>query len=370
MKIPSNNPEVQIYCYLDTNVFDQHGLNFASPSLGQIKTQANIGHIALITTDILLREIESHWPQKLKELKSKHNAFTSYFNRLPHVPDNLKSTHSPSDINAINEFDFTRCVRQFFEDCYATNLTSKQIRLGRVLDTYFSNQPPFNEGKNKYEFPDAFMIDLLEQFHDEHNCDIHVVTTDRGFLSYAGTCSWMSGYKNLNDFLKINRATVETQADHVSAFLRKNTDAMREQIHSFVQNTPIWHEHQRPEFSIVHPVFTNVSTIDIDIENFPRPSHDLYDTYIITLEINLKISGTVQGTRKHPNNPVPWHVGGGEEQSVVYTFSEIKPIRLMFFLFTGDIRKGNFVPNGLELFCDNLYNEIRLNGALTDPVVR
>ncbi len=63
-------------------------------------------------------------------------------------------------------------------------ITIDSNKTQKIIGDYFSQNPPFTEGKKKYEFPDALVLNSLESWCEKKKQKIYVVSDDKDFLSY------------------------------------------------------------------------------------------------------------------------------------------------------------------------------------------
>lgn len=75
--------------------------------------------------------------------------------------------------------------------------------LEEVVNWYFAIILPFatSRGKQK-EFPDAFILSALDQYHQQHNASIAVVTDDQGFGEACGARPYINHYPSLDQYIK------------------------------------------------------------------------------------------------------------------------------------------------------------------------
>ena len=75
--------------------------------------------------------------------------------------------------------------------------------LEEVVKWYFADILPFasSRGKQK-EFPDAFILSALDQYHKQHNASIAVVTDDQGFGEACQPRPYINHYSELAEYIK------------------------------------------------------------------------------------------------------------------------------------------------------------------------
>ncbi len=76
-------------------------------------------------------------------------------------------------------------------------IVQKDFDITGIIEKYKTYQPPFSEKKNK-EFPDAIVLQQLEQWCKEHNDKCVLLSTDSDLKAYKS--EWLE-YKELPDFI-------------------------------------------------------------------------------------------------------------------------------------------------------------------------
>jgi len=99
-----------------------------------------------------------------------------------------------------------------------------------VFESYFSRRSPFNEGKNKYEFPDAFILEGLTAWAEQNNQKIYVVSEDDGFVNYCSEKSNMVSIHQLRELLALFYHDYEPTADHLNTVIKQNYIAISNRI--------------------------------------------------------------------------------------------------------------------------------------------
>jgi hypothetical protein len=89
---------------------------------------------------------------------------------------------------------------KFLEECKPNVLPVKDSYLKSVLDDYFGRRPPFGEGKDKAQFPDALAIVALIDY-SKHDRTICAVSGDQAFRAGCNPLFHLDPYESLPKFL-------------------------------------------------------------------------------------------------------------------------------------------------------------------------
>lgn len=71
-----------------------------------------------------------------------------------------------------------------------------------IFDCYFDIRPPFTKKKNK-EFPDAFILSALDQYHDTHKERIAIISSDNDFRTASMTRHYIAHFYTLHEYIRL-----------------------------------------------------------------------------------------------------------------------------------------------------------------------
>jgi hypothetical protein len=205
---------------LDTQVFVATSFGFSGKSFQALKKHLESGRLNLVMTDITVREVKSRIKQsvaaELINQKTYVNGASALFNAsLPEVLAGLNKV-DPDVVtkDLCDQFD------AFLAEVKATVIETADLSVGDVLDKYFASQPPFGDGeKKKYEFPDAFAVQALAEWAEDHDVPMFVVSRDNLFQQACGACSHLIPKTTINEVLD----HVASDDEQLAAFVRTET---------------------------------------------------------------------------------------------------------------------------------------------------
>ena len=74
--------------------------------------------------------------------------------------------------------------------------------IDNVVDWYFQVEAPFSEKKKK-EFPDAFILSVLDEYHREHHgAHIAVISKDKDFSNACMTRRYLHNFQEISEYIK------------------------------------------------------------------------------------------------------------------------------------------------------------------------
>ena len=139
----------------------------------------------------------------------------------------------------------------FLSDMSATILSASEASIPAVFDKYFGKRPPFGDGKNKSEFPDAFAIETLEAWCLRNDEKIYIVSGDKGFKNHCDTSNRLFALKGLADFIAIVVEHDEVLVPNVQNLLGINMNRIHHAIAASFCEQGFWIENQEGDVNDV-----------------------------------------------------------------------------------------------------------------------
>ncbi len=165
------------YVFVDTQVFVASGFDYDSGRLAHAKQLAVDGRIRFLTTDITRREIISN-------IQEAVSIATGIVQKLRQKGRVLATSKEPSFDAVFNAYDEGKIVahladrlREFETDSGTTLLDIGATSTTEVFRKYFERRPPFSD-KKKSEFPDAFVLQTLEDWCSQGDTKAYVISGD------------------------------------------------------------------------------------------------------------------------------------------------------------------------------------------------
>ena len=182
------NEEIKThYIFLDTSVFIKENF-FAGNKLKAFLKHEQESDIELLTTEITTKECISNLGVFLANSNSAFNKALKELNNKAKTFKNIESLKQLFNLH--NTFDFENEKKDL--EVQFSKLISEHFKLVdidsnktlKVIDDYFKQNAPFKNGKKKYEFPDAIVLNSLETWCKENKRKIYVVADDKDLNSY------------------------------------------------------------------------------------------------------------------------------------------------------------------------------------------
>jgi PIN domain len=209
---------------LDTSVIIANNFDYSNPTLQVLERLAREGHARLVTTSIIVSEVESNIKERVRTARREFERTQKENPILRHL-----TTAKLNPFASVFHEDAAAAelIRQFHE--FLTRTNTETLALGNtstaaVFDRYFSQQPPFGDGKKKHEFPDAFTLSILEGWCTGNQQKLYVVSTDPDLTRFCETSGYLIPLKRSSEFSDLHLRQIElmrTIEDSVSANLAK-----------------------------------------------------------------------------------------------------------------------------------------------------
>lgn len=172
---------------LDTTIFDAQGLKLESGLLKQLE-QFRYSPMKLIISDIVKQEILSHLIEKTqntkrdieKSLKQARDCWQIEDHKIEEIKNQIFGKYE------VNNF----VIERFNQFAKKTSLeiveSQNHLIVSSLIEKYFRSHPPFSEtGKKKHEFPDAIALICLENWANQNQTNVIVVTYDNDWKNFC-----------------------------------------------------------------------------------------------------------------------------------------------------------------------------------------
>ncbi len=172
----THSPEV---VFLDTQAFDAAGFNLRSQHFVALTKHLDSKRLKLLTTDITRAEIAARIEKNVQKEVDAHEKYKKGA-RVIHLSADktIAAVFGELDAHVIGK-EISATVTEFLDKYEVETLEAMGGDAEPVFEKYFADEPPFgNTSDKKNEFPDAFVIQALEEWIEDNDEDVFVVTND------------------------------------------------------------------------------------------------------------------------------------------------------------------------------------------------
>lgn len=249
------------YIFLDTNVFDSQNYNFASVALKTFSeaVQARAG-ITLLIPDPVEREVRRHILERSAQaLKALNEARRSapFLAKWEHYPKVAFPDAADWEVTrlAMNEW------HQFIKRFSVKKLGYQGVDPATVMAWYDKGKPPFNSRK-KFEFPDAFVVAILDKFVADNTCTVAVVSQD-GDMRLA--CKERPAFLHFENLPQLTEMLVagDGKVDELRDAILTNTELLIDAVTNELGDVQFYHDDS--DYEIEDTDWEDITITDVRI---------------------------------------------------------------------------------------------------------
>jgi len=203
---------------IDTDILQRKGFQFRSGALNQLPHQLPES-MELLFSPIVEEEVMKHRRQNLSKAVEQLESATNAIQRASGIPMQCIDS-AAADLNIISTAmaTFRNDLDDFVSRCNGRILSINKLDASVLFADYFSQKPPFEEGK-KSEFPDAATLQLLQDHAEENDTIGIMVSADGGCEKYAENSDRLYCFKSLDELTELFVATGRS-ADEVAVKIK------------------------------------------------------------------------------------------------------------------------------------------------------
>lgn len=263
--------------FIDTSIFQQSNF-LAGRKIKRLIEYAEESEIKLYTSDIIIKEIKeqvrkniSKSKSAIKQLAIKNDKEIVIFRNTDtfEIIEQLRNIDYEAEIVKIcTEVD--KVIEEYF-----TVIPYGKIDISNVFNRYFENKPPFKEGLKKNEFPDAFVLEIIEKWCEKNNEKIIAISSDKDWLNYKSDN--IEPIESMDDLLTLidknivfkNAEISRKQYEFIKSKLEDSKEKLTELIISYIDDSSYFDTGDTDMFKLEIP---NIEFIDFNIHNVDEES--------------------------------------------------------------------------------------------------
>ena len=215
------------WVFVDTEVYRSAGFNLLKPELRRYNALCEARELQPLTTAITERELEGAVHEVAAEI---YRGVQRFRGRL-HVFDHFQASIHGKALDEVTVPDVEESLRvQLVESrqrSHTVQIDEHEGAVTRVFERYFEGRPPFSEGKKKNEFPDAFVLDSLEQWALGKTQKINVVSGDPDLAQACAESEVLVHVGSMAGLLDIYNAHNRLARDVLAGLLSRDEDLCR-----------------------------------------------------------------------------------------------------------------------------------------------
>lgn len=294
--------------FIDTEFFVKAGLDFSSKTLGAFKDICKAGELTHITSTIVVSEVKRKIGEHIGDAINGVNAFRRKAKILTNSSDDaIKNLFAPFDQREI-ENHAVEVFDSFLNESNTTVVDLSGVDGNEIVSMYFNQVAPFQGGKKKNEFPDAFTL-LAVRGALRGREEIYVVSEDKDLILFCDENPRFVQIESLSKLLDLYNTHDEERSKFIKDYIDEHGEEIKHVIKTQIENadaynSSTWEDAEVEGFSILDVNDFEPSIIHIDDESCQ-----------IVCDVEVCYSVKVTG---------PDYANGryDREDDVIYTFEE------------------------------------------------
>lgn len=250
--------------FIDTQSFVKAGLDFRSKAIQAFADAASDGAFNHLMTTITVQEVKDKIHDAIKEGLNR----VMDFRRKAKM---LETSTNPIIAGFFAEYDHgsvqshaQEVFQGFIDDSNATVLDLSKVDANEVFRKYFQHEAPFQEGKKKDEFPDAFsMLAIEASLGKDEKC--YVVSEDPDLKAFCAANNRFLLIEDLAKLLDLYNSHDEDRAAAIKAYLAAHDGDIRKAITEQVNDAEFYNVSTWDDAEVNSHMVNGVDDFDPDI---------------------------------------------------------------------------------------------------------
>ena len=270
--------------FIDTSIFDESAYNLNSASFKAFRSLVKTLNVKLLIPDPTAREIRRHIRERSQTaVKSIEDAArrAPFLRQLDNWP--LNGTHKNALANKL-QHHVEKELSDFFTNFEIHELNYTGIDISEIMDWYDWEQAPFSNRK-KNEFPDAFSIATINQYHKASGDNIAIISKDGDFKIACSNHKHLLYYPSLTAYAEAIQREDE-RIDKIHQILSGDDSIVRDSISG-----------EFPNLSFLIEANWEGEAEDIELSDFNELEYHVigigYHSYIISFDAEILFSAYV-----------------------------------------------------------------------------
>ncbi len=214
--------------FIDTSVFIRNNFLFKrNEKLAELTNLHYEGKINVFLTEITYKEVISNITEKMQKATQKLKTSDCII-----LKNFIKSYNMLTNCNNCVE----RVIKDFEQYIKQTGIIIINIDKNltqAVFNKYFNLEPPFSE-KKKYEFPDAFTLETIENWCIKNNTKTYFVSDDVDCKDFAEKSNNIKCLTSLSELINIVRSDYEENYKKFIDSFENNIDLIKATIFEYL----------------------------------------------------------------------------------------------------------------------------------------
>lgn len=214
--------------FIDTSVFIRNNFLFKrNEKLAELTNLHYEGKINVFLTEITYKEVISNITEKMQKATQKLKTSDCII-----LKNFIKSYNMLTNCNNCVE-QVIKGFEQYIKQTGIIIINIDKNLTQAVFNKYFNLEPPFSE-KKKYEFPDAFTLETIENWCIKNNTKTYFVSDDVDCKDFAEKSNNIKCLTSLSELINIVRSDYEENYKKFIDSFENNIDLIKATIFEYL----------------------------------------------------------------------------------------------------------------------------------------
>lgn len=223
------------YVFVDTSMYENKNFQFHQHTLGRFKELCSDHILYLLINSVVDNEVKSHLIEKGQE-SARH---VRDFKKTIKILRNLPEIKHHAIFEELKKEDVERLLLEKFEsfkdEAVYENIDINLASLDTIITKYFGKEAPFSN-KKKNEFPDAIILESLQEWAKEKTVSVYVLSVDNDMKLFCqNSGGWLTYIDNLDDFINLV-VTTENKLSDLSKFAEEQLESQISELESQLED--------------------------------------------------------------------------------------------------------------------------------------
>lgn len=217
--------------FIDTSEFYRLQFDVTGNILSRLATYAKQGWVHVYTTWVTRQEIHAKVLELVKEANSARRKFQHQAWILKRLPEHKALFVEGNEVDEIEKI--LGQIDSYFKRVSAIEIPLRNASSQEIFERYFKAEPPFGSGKNKSEFPDAYVLELLMNWCTANTGSMYVVSGDSDMKAACESSQCLHYLPTTPKFLDlVTRFNEDVASSLASQAFHLNEEKVRKNIES------------------------------------------------------------------------------------------------------------------------------------------
>ncbi|MDM0013444.1 PIN domain-containing protein [Variovorax sp. J22P168] len=274
--------------FIDTQSFVKAGLDFRSKAIRAFADAAGDDEFNHLMTTISVQEVKNKIHDAIKEGLGRVMDFRRKAKMLETSTNPVIAGFFAAYDQASVQSHAQDVFQEFIDDSNATVLDLSKVDANEVFRRYFQHEAPFQEGKKKDEFPDAFsMLAIEANLKNDEEC--YVVSEDSDLMAFCAENKRFLLIEDLASLLDLYNSHDEERATAIKSYLAIHDEQIRKEIADEVERAEFYNVSTWDDAEVHSHTVIGVDNFDPDIISMDD------ETCLVSFDVAVHYEVVVEG---------------------------------------------------------------------------